>query len=186
LLVDAGGEFTEGHICPTVANDLALAYVPGFALYREDLRRQTLNLLTRFRHSHVPVCLDACSVRGLAKFGGDRFKELCRREFPEYLLMNAEEANTLDALADPGTLARSAVIVHCGPSPTKIASDDRISEVPVPPRHAEPMDVTGAGDAFAAGFLASSVTGSSPIDAVKRAHEIAALAISTHGSQPID
>jgi sugar/nucleoside kinase (ribokinase family) len=51
-------------------------------------------------------------------------------------------------------------------------------EVPVPPVPAV-HDTTGAGDAFAAGFLGSLVAGAAPVDAARAGHRAAAAAIAT-------
>jgi sugar/nucleoside kinase (ribokinase family) len=40
-------------------------------------------------------------------------------------------------------------------------------------------DTTGAGDAFAAGFLGSLVAGAAPVDAARAGHRAAAAAIAT-------
>jgi sugar/nucleoside kinase (ribokinase family) len=50
--------------------------------------------------------------------------------------------------------------------------------VPVPPVPAV-HDTTGAGDAFAAGFLGSLVAGAAPVDAARAGHRAAAAAIAT-------
>jgi sugar/nucleoside kinase (ribokinase family) len=46
----------------------------------------------------------------------------------------------------------------------------------------EVLNVLGAGDAFAAGFLGSLVAGAAPVDAARAGHRVAAAAIATVSS----
>ena len=46
------------------------------------------------------------------------------------------------------------------------------------------MDVTGAGDAFAAGLLTAWLAGATPTAALSRATDLGALAVSTVGARP--
>lgn len=47
-------------------------------------------------------------------------------------------------------------------------------EVFVPAAHVDVMEVVGAGDAFAAGYLAAQLQGTSAADALQAGHELAA------------
>ncbi|MGH7904633.1 MAG: hypothetical protein ACREPA_11015 [Candidatus Dormibacteraceae bacterium] len=46
------------------------------------------------------------------------------------------------------------------------------------------MDGSGAGDALAAGFCVASMAGAAPLEAGRRALEVAALAMGRAGAQP--
>jgi sugar/nucleoside kinase (ribokinase family) len=46
------------------------------------------------------------------------------------------------------------------------------------------IDPTGAGDAFAAKYIAERLSGSSPIEALEYANDFAALAVTRPGGQP--
>lgn len=56
----------------------------------------------------------------------------------------------------------------------------------VPAQRVEVVEATGAGDAFAAGWLSSWLAGDDPIDSLRRGHAMASLALTTHSDVPDD
>ena len=52
------------------------------------------------------------------------------------------------------------------------------------PESMQPIDSTGAGDAFAAGVLAGWLTGASPHAALQAGHRLAAIACASVGARP--
>ncbi|MEV1206739.1 PfkB family carbohydrate kinase, partial [Microbispora rosea] len=64
-----------------------------------------------------------------------------------------------------------------------LARDGRIvARAAAPP--AEVVDSTGAGDAFAAGFLVASMAGSTPEEALRKGCEAGAAAVAQVGARP--
>jgi 2-dehydro-3-deoxygluconokinase len=100
-------------------------------------------------------------------------------------------ANELEAAAFGGLGAVAATagvaVVKQGPRPALVHQRGCTDgaggwvEVPVPSVPAV-HDTTGAGDAFAAGFLGSLVAGAAPVDAARAGHRVAAAAIATVSS----
>jgi sugar/nucleoside kinase (ribokinase family) len=96
---------------------------------------------------------------------------------PDVLLCNELEAATLGGVEGVRGLARSVVIVKQGALPALIvAGDGTTIEVPSLPL-AGVRDTTGAGDAFAAGFLLALNEGLDWVSAVDRGHHSAQAAI---------
>ncbi|TDB69940.1 PfkB family carbohydrate kinase, partial [Micromonospora sp. KC723] len=63
---------------------------------------------------------------------------------------------------------------------------DRSATVAVTPsRRVAVVDVTGAGDAFAAGLLAAWLAGAAPRAALTRAGDLGARAVSLVGARPV-
>ena len=81
---------------------------------------------------------------------------------------NEPESHVLDAGA-----RRPVVIVKDGPRPVRVRGSDRCSEVDVPPLPGV-ADSTGAGDAFAAGYLAATIRGDGIREAVAAGIDLAA------------
>jgi sugar/nucleoside kinase (ribokinase family) len=74
-------------------------------------------------------------------------------------------------------IATAATIVKQGPGPALVSvPGEGVVEVPVPPLGAV-TDTTGAGDAFAAGFLLAVAGGSLAVEAAVAGHRTARAAI---------
>jgi sugar/nucleoside kinase (ribokinase family) len=105
------------------------------------------------------------------------------------LLANRDEATALAGRRDPadaGTLlaARTGTaVVKCGAAGVLVCDGDR-PPLPVPAPAATVVDVTGAGDAFAAGYLLARAAGASPAEAAASGASLAAQAVSTKGAWP--
>jgi sugar/nucleoside kinase (ribokinase family) len=105
------------------------------------------------------------------------------------LLPNAEEAAVLsgeeDAQRAALALARRVleVVVTLGPSGALWTDGTRISQIDGE-RVASPIDTTGAGDAFAAGFLVARISGADPEGCLRAGCRLAAVAVRTPGARP--
>lgn len=89
---------------------------------------------------------------------------------------------SMDALADRALAAGCAeVVVKAGPEPCLVA--DAGGRVRVPAVAVErPVDTTGAGDSFNAGYLAARLAGLDPASAARRGHAVAARVIGVRGA----
>lgn len=73
------------------------------------------------------------------------------------------------------------VVVKNGPAGALIYADGQVIEVPVE-REVLPVDTTGAGDSFNAGYLAARLKGASPADAALAGHRLAGAVIMHRGA----
>ncbi|HEY0375273.1 MAG TPA: PfkB family carbohydrate kinase [Amnibacterium sp.] len=134
----------------------------------------------------VPVSVDPGSVGLLADYGPRRFRNLVAG--CELLLPGREEAEILTGESDPERAARAlaehhrTVVVKCGAEGAVTVSDGRLIMTPAAP--SQPVDVTGAGDAFAGSLLASLARGVPPVEALESAAKRAAEAIGILGARP--
>ncbi|WP_236940707.1 sugar kinase [Frondihabitans sp. 762G35] len=111
--------------------------------------------------------------------------DLARRS--DVVLLGATEAQVVFGTADPGELRallpdpRILVVKNDGNAATAFDGDERVD---VPALRVEVVEAIGAGDAFAAGFLAALVTDRGD-DVVRRAleaaHRLAVIALSSDG-----
>jgi sugar/nucleoside kinase (ribokinase family) len=111
-------------------------HVPGYSLVRQPIAAAA----TRAAELAPRVSVDASSVAAIAEVGPELFAELVRDLRPEVVFANEAEADLL------GPLEGATVVVHGG-SGCRVG-DESFASLP-----AEMVDTTGAGDAFAAGYL---------------------------------
>lgn len=144
-----------------------------------------LRALALARDAGMTVSVDAASVAPL-RAAGD-FLNWIGRDLT--LLANHDEAALLAGTADPEpALLRLAVRV--GVAVVKLGAGGALwSDGAQIVRRAAADDVrvvdtTGAGDAFAAGYLAGILGGAAPVDALARGHELAARSCGTVGGRP--
>ncbi|MEU4567706.1 PfkB family carbohydrate kinase [Micromonospora sp. NPDC023956] len=143
--------------------------------------------LAAARAAGLTTSVDAASAAPLRRIGAAVFLDWVRDV--DLLLVNSDEAEVLAGGADPAerarTLAATArhVVVKCGSAGAVWAGPDG-TVTSAPARRVTVVDVTGAGDAFAAGLLAGWLTGATPTAALARAGDLGARAVSGIGARP--
>lgn len=117
-------------------------HLPAYSLAREPIRGAALAAAAR-----VPrLSVDLSSTAVLRDHGVGRFRELLARLRPEIVFGTEAEAELI------GELPGSELVVKLG------ARGVRAGGVVHPARPARAVDSTGAGDAFAAGYLLGGVS----------------------------
>ena len=138
------------------------------------------------------VSLDVSSVGLVAHYGLERFIGLLGRVRPDYLSANRSEAEflglTSGEAAGPtlGRLPGAVLLARSGDRPTRVFVDGRVvASVPVP-RVEVVRDLTGAGDAFNAGFLTDLLArGWDPEATVAAGHALASRVIAAPGATEV-
>lgn len=107
----------------------------------------------------------------------------------DYLFLNHEERRVLEekfAIPMRGILKEYGLRAALETSAHRVLlyeAGESVTEIPID--HVDdPVDTTGAGDAFAATFLAEKVTGSGTATAIRSAHEAALRTIDSVGAHP--
>jgi ribokinase len=161
-------------------------HVSGYSLLNDDARPAALAALDAARARSLTVSLDASSAAPLLDVGPDRF--LGWLQPGDILFANADEARALTSRSEPGACAAALAargilaVVKVGANGALAA---RADEVWVSAGlAARASDTTGAGDAFAAAFLAAWTGGRDVGAAMDHATRIAAHAVDQPGGRP--
>jgi ribokinase len=161
--------------------DARLVYISGYALLAPGSRPFALDAIAAARAAGVPIAVDAASSAPLAR----------EPEFEAWvgtdvlLFANEDEARVLTGHDDPARAAQALgdrfgeAVVKCG-----AAGAVHSSGASVAARDVAVVDSTGAGDAFAAGYLAARLEGAAVEDALAVGVECATRAITQVGARP--
>lgn len=161
-------------------NPAAALYLDGFLASSPDT---LLSLVRRAKNTGMPVAFDVAGSR-IAMKNRELFLSLIR-ESCSWTFMNEDEFIALaDASVDEGLASFSAdipgvVIVKRAEIGAVCVSDGLILESAVRP--IEATDTTGAGDAFAAGFMAAALSGSPLARCLRLGNRVAEHAIQVPG-----
>jgi sugar/nucleoside kinase (ribokinase family) len=169
------------------ADELAVAgghlHVSGYSLLRAGSRPAARAAMGLASGSGMTVSVDPSSS---ALLSGDF---LDHAEGAGLLLPNASEAHALTGHTDPEVAARALaerfgeVVVTLGPGGALWTNGEEVLRAAAEPVDAV-EDSTGAGDAFAAGFLSARARRSSTAEALAAGCRLAARAVRKAGARP--
>ncbi|MEA2382645.1 MAG: hypothetical protein QOH72_2616 [Solirubrobacteraceae bacterium] len=180
MLPDAGANATlsPDDLAGTPFAPGAHLHLAGYTLLRDGPPREAAReALRRARANGMTISVDPSSATPIQRFGAARFLALAGH--PDLLLPNRDEALALTGSADPRTLAAHAreAVVTLGAGGARWSDGRVIVDAPAVVDGAPVADTTGAGDAFAAGFLAAWLDGAPPGGALEAGNALAARAL---------
>ena len=159
---------------------VSLLHVPAYSLFSEPLATATRSCIATAHEKNIPVSIDASSASLIKEFGVNKFRELIRQLRPKIFFCNTDEAEVLNLTTQP--LDLDIVVIKAGARPTTLIENNVIKTIEVAPV-GEIIDTTGAGDAFAAGFLTKF--GENNLDTyicVLAGHQLAARVLRSPGA----
>lgn len=182
VLVDPTGErtmLTDRGACtdldrpdPAWLDGVTTLHVPLYSLSGPPIATTASTVIGWAHDRGIDAAIDVSSVALLDDLGRDAVVELLGRLAPAVVFANGDEAEALDV---DGPIAGAVTVVKRGARPAVLYAEGVRREVPAEPVD-EVGDTTGAGDAFAAGFLTADWR-SDPVEACRIGHRTAAAVI---------
>jgi len=164
-------------------------HISGYTLINEGSREAGLSALEMARRTGMSISVDCSSSAPLERTGAEPFLEWTNGA--KLLFANADQAKVLTGRDDPESAAKvltawfPQVVIKLNTEGALWYTNGRPEPVRVPAEQVERVvDGTGAGDAFAAGFLPVWLEGKPPAEALSAGCHLAAQAISHLGARP--
>jgi sugar/nucleoside kinase (ribokinase family) len=163
-------------------------HVSGYALLR-DSRDAGLHAMSAAGEAGMTVSVGAASAAPLGVLGAEAFLKLLPSEV--LLFANEKEAAVLTGrtgsaldLATAIAADGREVVVTAGSGDAAWSDGSETATMAAEPLERPELDTTGAGDAFAAGFLAARARDAVPAVCLRDGHALAAAACRTTGGRP--
>ena len=144
-------------------------HLSGYSLMSSPIAGAAIHAAELARAGGAAVSVDLASTRVIADFGVERLRELLDKLDPELVFANEAERE----LVGEQTAAAATWALKLGARGAAIEREGMRSTFPA--KEVEVVDTTGAGDAFAAGYL---------VGGVELALETAARCVSQLGATP--
>jgi sugar/nucleoside kinase (ribokinase family) len=129
---------------------VSVLHVPAYSLFSQPLSEAAQQCIEQAHEKNIAVSIDASSASLIKSFGVDKFRDLVHQLRPKIFFCNADEAEVMNLKEQP--LGLEIVVIKAGARPTTVIENSVVLSVDVEQVN-EIVDSTGAGDAFAAGFL---------------------------------
>ena len=171
---------------PSLAGFTAV-YLSGYPLVNPRSRSGALDILRTVKERGLPVIFDPSTVGVLLEVGLNQVREWLT--LVDVVILNEEEAhflsgknNPVDAAIDLLTLTPLVVIKRGGQGALAQARGSQLVQIPA--IDVDVVDTTGAGDAFAAGFIQSWIRNADLLDSLNSGALLAAQCVAHVGSRP--
>lgn len=174
---------------PTWLTGVDLLHITAYSLEVNPTRESVIAAAERVHQNGGKVSFDVSSLFTLNTLGEDLFLSLMRRIAPDYISANQDESRALKLASgdDPGanlsSFPNTVLLSRNGAEATRVFRSG-VFDGAVAVQPAELIrDLTGAGDAFNGGFLASIDNGETNLlVAVEKAHQLARRVLACPGA----
>ncbi len=176
-----------GDVPPDALAKVDLLMLSGYSFFARELRKVVRQLMQQAQKNNIPVAIDPASAGFLSDVGAKNFLDWSKGA--EIFFPNEDEAQLLSGLSAPEEQIRALgkifglVVIKRGPRGAMAGTGDG-EMVLVGSPQVEVVDTTGAGDAFAAGFLARYLRGEPLLSSLNGGVEAGARAVQHLGGQP--
>ena len=189
FLTDRGAnlELSPADLPESLLDGIGMVMVSGYSFFAPGPRAAVQGLFAAARARGIAVMVDPASVGFLREVGAARFLDWTGGATA--IFANESEAEALTGIAGYAAQMRAlgghydTVLIKRGGLGAAIGSREGV-RIDLPAPAVSVVDSTGAGDAFAAGFIAARLAGADEREALTRAIEAGAKAVQSIGGQP--
>ncbi len=174
MLPDRAAAVELDHIGDADLAGVTWLHVPAYSLVHGPLAEVSAGAIATVAGRGGAVSIDVSSVAIIETLGVGRFADMLHHFGPKVVLCNRDEADLLGISRAGGIAGAEITVVKDGPHEA-VALDGSavVARVPATPI-ATVRDTTGAGDAFAAGFITAMMDSADVEAALRRGHDVAA------------
>ena len=190
FLTDRGANLalSAEDLTPALLDGVRLVVISGYCFFAEGPRQAVMALGAAARAAAISVAVDPASVGFLHEVGVANL--LTWTSGATTIFANEAEALALTGAAGIDEQARALgaiyprVVIKRGAAGAALGDRSGVTLSPPAPS-VEVVDTTGAGDAFAAGFIAAELAGRSAEACLRTGIEAGSKAVRTVGGQPL-
>ena len=181
----ANSGIDEKNLPPLVGFDAA--FLSGYSLFNPLSTSGVLRMISMIKTANIPLIFDPASVGTMTSFGRERVLEML--SVMDIAIMNDDEARYItgknelnDALESLTSLVPLVVIKTGSSGAIAQLRGDTLLESKTEAIAA--IDTTGAGDAFAAGFIPRWLESHDLLESMKAGNEVARRCVAIIGARP--
>lgn len=157
-------------------------HVPAYSLVVEPLATTTSWAIRSVQRTRGTVSIDASSVAIIDQVGVEQFSEMLTNLTPDIVFCNQNEGRALGVEDRKGLAGVDLTIVKAGAGMIVAYRDEQVEATILPSPLADVRDTTGAGDAFAAGFIVASMKSNDVAAALEGGNDTAAQLITRYSA----
>ena len=189
FLTDRGANLnlSPDDLPPSLLDDVGMVMVSGYSFFAPGPRAAVQGLFAAARMRGIAIAVDPASVGFLVEVGPGQFLDWTSGA--DWIFANESEAEALTGVvgyeAQMQTLGQrfSNVVIKRGRLGAALGGRDGV-RVLLPAPEVTVVDSSGAGDAFAAGFIAGHLVGDDDATALAKGIAAGARAVQSIGGQP--
>jgi len=192
ILIDATGErsmfpdpganifLTSNDVPKEWFEQAEIIHISAYSLLRKNTKNAIGEIIKIAKENGLKTSVDVASSQPL--IDNDGFNALKDLAPWDYLFANKDEAQVLGDITKIKSLCKNLILKQGSKESLWIKENFEIKDVP---EKVEVVDLIGAGDAFASGFLVSVINKETPQNTLKNANQLGAKAVGISGARPL-